>query len=116
MCILYFSSIQIKLPQENVTSANKLCFQVSTLASSAAIICIISSLLAGIPALLLGLVGGIQHQKRKLKDTRKTLPGNSNQGESDVSKAAIAPVYEEIDNNKNALSLKYNIAYEHIQI
>ena len=93
-----------------------MCFQVSTLASSAAIICIISGLLAGILALLLGLVGGIQHQKRKLKDTRKTLPGSSNQGESDVSKAAIAPVYEEIDNNKNALSLKYNIAYEHIQI
>ena len=42
-------------------------FGVSVLASSSVAICLGCALLSGIPALLIGVLGGIRYQKRQIK-------------------------------------------------
>ena len=92
-----------------------MCFQTSVLASSAAIISVIISLLIGIPTLLLGLLGGIHLHKRRMKCSGQ-IPLSSNLSEADNVRPENTPVYEEINDNQIPIVIKQNIAYEDIQM
>ena len=100
-----------------MTSSNVKCTDVSILASSAAILCVLISLALGVPTLLLGMLGGIHYQKMKLKPPRNSLPQENNNLVSSITQAGLTiPVYEEIKDKQIELELKRNIAYEQIQI
>ena len=49
---------------------------VSVLAGSSIAICLGSALLAGIPALLIGVLGGIRYQKRQIKNSSNEAVSN----------------------------------------
>ena len=98
-----------------MTSSCEKCTDVSVLASSAAIICVLISLALGVPTLLLGVLGGIHYQKGKMKAIRNSLTQN-NLSSSITQGDLTIPVYEEIEDKQNEFELKRNIAYEQIQI
>ena len=71
----------------------------------------------GVPTLLLGMLGGIHYQKRKMKAIRNPLTQENNNLASSITQDDLTiPVYEEIEHKHTEFELKRNIAYEQIQM